>query len=444
MSPAPPLRYARRRGAHIAYQIVGSGPLDVIVFGTGTAPIESLWELPAAAEFLERLSGFSRLILFDRRGIGSSDPIAPDESFDEQGHASDAVAVMAAVGARDVVAIGLGLAAGAAICLAADRPEEVSRLVLWNATARQLIGSDYPIGREATMVDSSTEIVIWGDTDQFLTVVAPSALEDPAYRRWYEQAGRRGASPAVAESLFRSLLLVDVRSRLHEIRAPTLILHSEENWATPLAHAEYLAERIADSRVVPLPGADGMPFVGEFHRVSEEIEEFVTGVRRERTSSHRIATVMFTDIVDSTSLAAKAGDQEWREVMDRHDGAVEAVVERFGGAVVKSTGDGQLATFGTPSSALRAGSALVQATQNLGLSIRVGIHLGEIEARGNDVTGLAVNVAARVCDHSAAGEVWLTDSTRRAALGSGHSFEMTGNFDLKGVPEQWELHRLVP
>jgi len=237
---------------------------------------------------------------------------------------------------------------------------------------------------------------------------------------------------------------LDVRDRLADVAAPTLVLHSEGNRVNPVAQAEYLVEAIGDARLVVLEGSDIMPFTGDFHRVAEETEEFITGVRHGRSPSQRVAAVMFTDIVDSTARAAEAGDHGWRDVMDRHDYTVAQVVERFGGSVVKSTGDGQLLTFETPSAALRAAEALLESIKaEFGLHLRAGIHLGEIEKRGSDVSGLAVNVAARVTDLAADGEVWITDSMRRATLGSGHVFEPAGTYQLKGVPDEWEICRLL-
>lgn len=444
MSGQPAPRYTRRQDSHIAYQLLGEGPFDSVVMGTGTAPIESVWELPAAAEFLEHLASFSRVILFDRRGIGASDPLAPDEEFSAEGHAADAEAVLAEVRGSNVAAIGLGLTGAAAICLAANRPDLISRLVLLNGSARNLVADDYPIGSDPDSVDPNTEGVVWGDPDVMLSVIAPSAMTDMVYRNWYEQAGRRGAGPAVAEAHLRSLLNLDVRDRLADIVAPTLVLHAEKNRVNPLPQAEYLVSEIADARLVVLDGSDALVFVGDYRRVADEIEEFVTGVRRGPSPSQRVAAVMFTDIVESTAQAATLGDHGWKDVMDRHDHSARLVVERFGGSVVKSTGDGQLATFETPSAAMRAATALLEEVQrDLGLTLRAGVHLGEIEKRGNDVTGLAVNVAARVTDLAGDGEVWVTDSTRRATLGSEHVFERAGVFDLKGVPDQWEICRLA-
>jgi class 3 adenylate cyclase len=445
VSTTPPIRYTKRRDAHIAYQVVGDGPPGAIVFMTGTAPIESLWELPTAVDFLEHIGSVTGLVLFDRMGIGSSDPLGAEAAFSSERHAADAAEVLDQLGAEAAVAIGLGISGAAAICLAADRPSLVSKLVLFNTTARFLVADDYLIGDDPRHNDLRTDTVIWGESDPFLEVMAPSARSDSLYRNWHEQAGRRGASPAVAEALLKSMFEVDIRDRLGEITVPTLILHSSGNQITPMDQAEYLASRIAAARLVELESSDVLPFVGEFHRVAEEIEEFITGVRRGPLPTQRLAVMMFTDIVNSTARASDLGDHQWRETMDRYDRTVDMVVRRFGGVVVKSTGDGSLVTFDTPSAALRAGAELLEAIESdLGLTLRAGVHLGEIESRGSDVTGLAVNVAARVADLAGPGEIWVSESTRRATLGSDQAFEPVGVHTLKGIPDSWEICRLVP
>jgi class 3 adenylate cyclase/pimeloyl-ACP methyl ester carboxylesterase len=444
VSARPSLSYAKLGDAHIGYQLVGDGPSDLVIFGVGTAAIESLWDLPAAVEFLEHLSTFSRVVLFDRRGIGSSDPLGTDEAFSAEGHAADAAAVLAGIRSGNIIPIGIGLGGAGALCLAAERPDITTKLVLVNATARNLVADDYAIGSDPATVAPNTNEVIWGDADRLMSVVAPSAASDPVYLEWYQQAGRLGASPAVAEALLKSILEVDVRSHLDDVAAPSLVIHSRKNRINPLSQAQYLVDRLPESQLVLMEGSDILPFVGEFHRVAEEVEEFVTGVRLGPSPTRRVAAVLFTDIVDSTATAAELGDHEWKDLMDRHDRVVNVVVRRHGGSVVKSTGDGQLATFPTPSSALRAVRELLDSVHDqLGVTLRAGVHLGEIDTRGADVTGLTVNVAARVTDLAGDGEVWVTDSMRRSTIGSDHEFVSAGTHDLKGVPDRWELCRLV-
>jgi class 3 adenylate cyclase len=441
------LRYAKTDGPHIAYQVVGDGPVDLLEINFGTTfSIASIDDQPQWSRFEARLASFTRLLRFDRRGIGLSDSIDPSVPPTLEDFVADAVAVLDAADSQGAVLFGSMMGGLVALGLAGAHPERATALVLVNSSARITRAPDYPLGIPLEALDAFQEDVqqpergAQGVDD--VALLAPSMVADEAFRRWWKRAGHQGAGPAVARA--QSLLFrhVDVRPVLADLTVPTLILHRRENRLSPVGHGRYLAEHIDGAKYVELAGADHLPFVGDAGAVLDEIEEFVTGARGRHQPDRILSTILFTDIVASTELAASVGDDRWRNLLDAHDRETRRQIERFGGHVVKSTGDGVMATFDQPRSAVHAASAVSQALLVHGVELRAGIHTGEIELRDGDIGGIAVNIAARVNGLAQAGQVLVSRTVVDVVTGSDLEFDDHGLHVLKGVPGEWQVYAL--
>ncbi len=361
--------------------------------------------------------------------------------------AEDAIAVMDAVGSTQAAVFAPSFNAMIGLVLAADYPERVRSLVLVNGAARVLWTSDYPIGVEPDNAAQFGTVGIDPDAvDQgfdVLRIVAPSVAGDDAFRAWWDMAGNRAASPSMARAATKVVSEADVRDTLVRIAAPTLVLHRADVNFIPVGHGRYLAEHIAGSRYVELPGADSLYWVGDTAPMLEEIEEFITGVRGGFDAERILATIVFTDIVGSTERAAALGDDRWRDLLDNHDTIIRHQLGRFGGREVNTAGDGFVATFSSPSAAIECADAIVDAVRVLGIEVRVGIHAGEVEVRGTDVAGLAVHICARVAAHAGPGEVLVSSTVRDIVTGSRRRFVDRGEHELKGVPGRWQLCALA-
>jgi class 3 adenylate cyclase/pimeloyl-ACP methyl ester carboxylesterase len=448
---APQTGYAQTSdGSYVAFETRGDGPLDLLEVSNGTLfSFTCAVEQPAWIDYVERLASFSRLIRCDPRGIGLSDPL-PGGASTAESYADEIIAVLDGAGSESATLVGATYAGAGAILAAATHPERVHALVLINSYARLARSDDYPIGiptrlldmlRDATQpeVDRAGMPGAAGD----LPLMAPSLVGVDGIDRWWVEAGRRGASPTSARSIIAAFVELDVRSVLSEVRVPTLVLHARDNRFVRPNLGRYIADHIAGATYVELPCADHVPWAnGELY--AGEIEEFLTGARRVDLSHRVLATVLFTDIVDSTRRAVELGDEHWRTVLDRHDLLSQREINRFGGRFVKSTGDGLLATFDAPGRAIRAAAALREAAAGIGVDIRAGLHVGEIELRGDDVAGVAVHVAARVAAAAGAGEILVSSTVRELVAGSGLDFEDRGMHELKGVPGPWHLHAIPP
>jgi class 3 adenylate cyclase len=428
----------------IAYQVLGSGPPDVLQTVAGFIPIEVMDEEPALARFQRRLASFGRLIRFDRRGVGLSDRGSPSDPPTLDQWTQDALAVLDAVGAERAAMVAGGASSLEAITLTAAHPERVERLVVVNGGARALWASDYPDG----ICEGSVGELVGGVDPEaveegfdFLAHVAPSVAGDPAFRAWNDRAGNLGATPAMARALHRARLSADVRHLLPEIRVPTLIIHRADIAYPPskVGHGRYLAEHIPDSKFVELPGTDTLYWVGDTTRMLDEIEEFLTGVRGGSGIERILATVLFTDIVGSTERAAAVGDQGWRDLLDNHDQAVRRQLERFRGREIDTAGDGFFATFDSPGRAIECAFAIRDTLKALNIDVRAGIHTGEIEVRGDRLAGLTVNIGARVSALAGTGEVLVSSTVKDIVAGSGVELVDRGEHRLKGVPGTWHL-----
>lgn len=436
------VRYARASdGARIAFRCKGSGPALLEIGGLGALfSIDSVDEQPRWARFEEQLSSFCRLIRLDVRGIGLSDPV--DGLFDIGTWASDAMAVLDAAGVDEAFVLGSGYGGLTALRIAADHPERVKGLILAHAYARITRTEDYPMGvpasimvRQATMVEE-TETADGADIE----LMAPSLANEPDTRAWWARAATRGAGPTAARKMWQLFTTCDERETAAGVAADTLVIQVAQNRFMRSGHAEWLAENMPNARLVMLPGQDHVLWAYPTGELLAEIEEFVTGERSHGSGSRQLAAILFTDLVGSTEGNAKVGDAEWANFLARHDALCAAEIKRFGGRVVKTMGDGVLATFPTVSAGVAAGFAIAASGQRGGFQIRVGLHAAEVDHRANDVFGIGVNIAARTMAHAAANELTVTRTVVDLLTGSAHNFERTDTVTFKGVPGTWDLY----
>jgi class 3 adenylate cyclase len=438
---SPPTRYARSGDASIAYQVVGEGPIDlVLVLGFATH-LDLQWEMPPFARFFERISSFSRLIVFDKRGTGLSDPVAEAPTLEQR--SDDVRAVMDAAGSEHAILFGISEGGPMSILFAATHPERVTSLVLHGAMGRTTWAPDYPWAVPADALrESAAEFIApyWGEeTDAMLELFAPSLAGDPSAVEFTAKMERYAASPGMVQQIFEMFLDIDVRDVLPTIHVPTLVLHRRGDRVVNRRAGQELATRIPGAKYVELPGIDHLPWAGDAEDVLGEIEEFLTGARSTPEPDRVLATVMFTDIVGSTERAAQLGDSRWRELLSAHRTAVRRELTRFRGHEVKTLGDGYLATFDGPARAIRCGKAIAETARSSGLEVRIGLHSGEVEMMDGDVGGIAVHIAARVGALAGAGEVLVSSTVRDLVAGSGIGFDDRGTRRLKGIPDEWRL-----
>ena len=440
-------RYASCGEVDIAYQVFGDGPTDLLVLPGPLIPIDCVDLEPSMYRFHRRLASFSRVIRFDQSGIGLSSRVPSTDMIGPKSWAQDAIAVMDAAGCEQATIFAPGFTSFAGLVLAADYPDRVSNLVIFNGGARTLWAPDYPIGAEVIDADPFTTVGVEPDAVEqgfdALSIIAPSVAGDEAFRAWWDHAGNRAASPSMARAFIRKIREADVRDTLERVTVPTLILHRDNPAFSPVGHGLYLGEHIAGSRFVELPGDDALYWVGDTAPLIDEIEEFITGIRGGSDAERLLTTIVFTDIVGSTERAALLGDDRWRDLLDNHDSIVRHELQRFGGREVNTAGDGFVATFSSPSAALACGDELVDAVRVLGIEVRVGIHAGEVEVRGADVAGMAVHIGARVAALAGPSEVLVSSTVRDIVTGSRHRFADRGEHALKGVPGHWQLCALV-
>jgi class 3 adenylate cyclase len=438
------IRYARSGDAHIAYGILGDGPIDMLHLTSMLLSIDTLDEEPNVARYYRRLASFARVIHFDPLGIGLSDPFDRSRPDTSAAAAADAIAVLDAAGSEHAALVAWSGSGSIAIEVAARYPERVTSLVLGDTYARLARADDYAAGLPVETLESfvrdnpdpDTEWSIGGADD--IALLAPSMRNDLRFREWIQRATTRGASPATARAYLTMAAFADVRELLARLDVPTLVLHREHNAFTPVRLGRYLADHIAGAKLVVLPGADQLPWGRDSDTLLDEIEEFLTG-RRHGSADRVLTTVLVTDIVDSTKRAASLGDDTWRGVLDAHDALVRVQLGRFGGREVNTTGDGFVASFDAPTAAVRCAVAIVEAASAAGLELRAGVHTGECERRGNDLAGLAVHIAARVAAHAGPNEVLVSRTVSDVVAGSGLHLESRGEQELRGLPQRWEL-----
>jgi class 3 adenylate cyclase len=435
----PETRFARLGGDRIAYQVVGEGPVDLVFMPATGQAIDVMWEYPPVADWLRRLASFSRLIAFDRRGWGASDPAPAEEIASWERWAEDARGVLDSVGSERAVIFGATDSGPTAIMFAATQPARTLGLVLANTSARFLKDTDYPSGADTGDLDGAKAVVeeAWG-TEAMASFGGSDLAADPAYAAWWAKSQRLSLRPRDAAAYFQWVERTDVRQVLSMIRAPTLVLHRKDVPFITFDQGRYLAEHIPGARFVPVEGHSLTPIEGPSSEL-DHIEDFVRRLAAPVDADRALAAVLFTDIVDSTRQAAELGDRRWRNLLDSHDVVARSLIDRHRGRLVKLTGDGVLASFDGPGRAIRCAFALADALEPLGIEIRAGIHTGEIELRGDDIGGIAVHIAQRVHTYATPGEVLVSETVPRLVTGSGMEFAERGEHELKGVPGTWRL-----
>jgi class 3 adenylate cyclase len=388
------------------------------------------------------------LIRFDALGLGLSDPLATGVGPSIEAWAADAVAVLDDIGVEQADIVAPSGGSMPAVWLAAHHPQRVRSLVLINGTARVIRADDYPIGIPddilATIPSNIESRRESGDTPIDIATYAPSLAHRVGFREWWGRAARRGASPATAIAWNLMIFSADLREHLAAISCPTLVISRTDMFADLVEHGRFLSELMPGAQFVTFPGVDMLPWSGEFDGIVDEIEEFLTGGRRGHRNERVLATVLFVDIVDSTVRAAASGDRQWRNVLDEYDVNVQRLLARYDGIFVKNTGDGSLARFSGPTQGVRCAMAMVETAGNFGIEIRAGLHVGEIELRGDDIGGLAVHIAARVSGLAEPGEIRATGTVRDLVVGSDIAFDDRGRHALKGVPGEWQLLAVQP
>ena len=440
----PETRYALSGDVHIAYQVIGDGPFDLVFVPGFVTHMELQWRLPGFEAFLRTLGSFSRLIRFDKRGTGMSDPVNGAPSLETR--MDDVRVVMDAVGSRRAAFYGLSEGAAMSILFAATYPERTAALVVRSCSPRTLWAPDFPWGR--------SEQAYQRETDQALQVFAPRAGAREAVRALgmrtedeveaYIDFVRYGASPGMLEKLYRMNKEIDIRPVLPTVRVPTLVIHGSEDQVVPVQAAAYTAQRIRSARFIELPGVGHLSLGAGTDRIGTEIERFLTDVWEtggwEDAEPDRIlATILFTDIVESTAKAIELGDRRWRGLLERHHMLVRRELLRFRGREIDTAGDGFLASFDGPARAIRCACAIVESVHDLGVSIRAGLHTGECEVTDGKIAGIAVHTGARVAALAAADEVLVSSTVRDLVAGSGIRFDEKGAHELKGIPGQWRL-----
>jgi class 3 adenylate cyclase len=436
----PETRFARLGESRIAYQVVGEGPPDLVLTAGTFGNIDLDWEDPMVARFYRRLATFCRLIRFDRRGSGSSDPLPLDALPPWEAYMEEVAAVMDAVGSRRATIMGVFDAGPMAALFAATKPDRTVALILANTAARLLASEDYSIGAPPDAVKAVIDRVeeSWG-TDAQAWMQAPSRADDEHFRRWFAKYTRGIASPTAVKAYLYAMVEADARPILASVHVPVLVVHRTNYPLFRIEHGRYLAEQIEGARFVELPGADGALAWENTDLLLDEIEEFLTGIRRGADPDRALATVLFTDIVGSTERVEELRDERWIRLLDRHDETARRVIGGFGGRLIKTTGDGILATFDGPGRGIRAAGLLREEFQRAGLDIRAGVHTGEVELRDGDVGGIAVHIGARVMAAAAPGEILVSRTVRDLIAGSEIRLEDRGLHQLKGIEGHWQL-----
>jgi class 3 adenylate cyclase len=440
MAAVPETLYAETPDGYIGYQAFGKGPRDLLFITNWVTNVDVMWEEPSVARYFDRLGSFARVLFFDKRGAGISDAVPLETPITIEAWMDDARVVADAAIAGPMVVVGDTEGGPMAMLFAATYPERVSALVLLNTYARVRHTPDYPIGLRERVADLLADRFEenWG-TGAALALTAPGVADDARFKRWHARFERLSMPRRASRVMYEWVQRFDVRSVLPSIQAPTLVLQRASNRYYRAVYGRYLAEHIPGSRYVELPGTDCYPFYVNASDTLDEMELFLTGARTAPPSERRLATVLFTDMVDSTGHAARLGDEHWRNLLEAHNALVRRFLARFQGREIDTTGDGFLAVFDGPTRAVQCALAIVAAAPEVGIQVRAGIHTGELEVVGNGVAGIAVHIAARVLSAAGPGTVLTTSTVRDLAVGSGIEFTDRGLAELRGVPGRWQL-----
>ena len=435
------VHYARSGDLRIAYATFGDGPVDFVFVPGWVSHLESWWEADAPARFFRRIASFSRLIMFDKRGTGLSDPFTGVPTLEER--SDDVRAVMEAVGSTAAFLCGLSEGGPMSVLFSAAYPDRTRGLILIGSNVRILKSPDWPYGKTPEEWQEFREgIEDWGQGG-LINLFLPSFAGDERAKRYFSRWQRMSASPSTALALFDANTQIDIRHILPQVQVPTLVIHRTDEPVVSVGNARYAAEHIPGARLLEQPGEDHLPWLGDADGMLDAIEAFVTGSRHHVDEDRILATVLFTDIVDSTRLAAEAGDRRWRELLDAHDEISAREVERFRGRRVKTTGDGMLAVFDGPARGVRCAQAVLDGLAELRVEIRAGLHVGECELRGDDVGGLAVHIGSRIAGLAKPSEILVSRTVRDLVAGSGLRFDERGEHELKGVPDRWSLYAVA-
>jgi pimeloyl-ACP methyl ester carboxylesterase len=438
----PKTRYTRSGDLNIAYQVVGDGPLDLVYVPGWISNVELNWDEPSHAHVLERLARFSRLILFDKRGTGLSDPVPLDRLPPLEERMDDVRAVLDAVGSERTAVFGFSEGGLMSVLFAATYPGRVTALALYGTFAKRIWSPDYPW---APKPDARTREIKQLERDwatrMDLDQLAPS--EDDAFKQRLATYFRRSASPGAAVALMRMNTEIDVRDVLPSIQAPTLVMHRTHDRDVKVEEGRWIAAQIPGAKYVELPGDTHTLWAGNTDEVVDEVEEFLTGTRSPRESDRVLATVLFTDIVGSTERAAHLGDARWREMLAAHHAIVRRELERYRGREIDTAGDGFFATFDGPARGIRCACAIRDGVRSVDLQIRAGLHTGECELVNGKVGGIAVHIGARVSSIAAPSEVLVSSTVKDLVAGAGIDFVDRGEHELKGIPEPWRLFRVI-
>jgi pimeloyl-ACP methyl ester carboxylesterase len=437
---APETAYARSGDVHIAYQAFGEGELDLVMVPGFVTHVELIWEAEPSARFLDALGSFARVINFDRRGSGLSDPVVDAPTLEER--MDDVRAVMDAAGSERAVLMGISEGVPMSLLFAATYPERVEALVCYGGMARSTWAEDYDF---ATPADALTEagfdliLPYWGQ-GAAIEVSSPSQADDPEARAFAARMERASASPGMLAALARMFIEIDVRDVVPTVQAPTLVAHRRHDRLVNVRHGRWIAEHLPNAKLVELPGGDHLPWGEGADALIDEIKAFLTGTHYAPEPDRVLATVLFTDIVDSTGSAARLGDQRWRELLEGHRKGVRGALARHGGREVKTLGDGFLVSFDGPARGIRCAREIVASSGKLGLQVRAGLHTGECEVMGDDLGGIAIHIAARVSALAEPSEVLVSRTVKDLVAGSGIEFTDRGVHELRGVPDRWDLH----
>jgi pimeloyl-ACP methyl ester carboxylesterase len=444
MSPVPETRYVKSGDVHIAYQVIGNGPTDLVFVPGFVSNVQAVWDFTEHANFLRRLASFCRLIIFDKRGTGMSD--RGSQLFSLEQRMADVQAIMDDVGLERAALFGISEGGPMSILFAASYPQRTAGLIVYGSYAKRSWAPDYPFGwkeeRWKVVLDNIDRH--WGTPEGVnLSMWAPSIMHDEQVSARATAYFRAAASPGAVLAVMNMNREIDVRHVLPSVHVPTLILHRVDERVLDIEHARYLAQHIPQARLVELPGIDHMPWIGDSEAIVQEMEEFLTGARQIPEPERVLATVLFTDIVESTERAAAIGDRKWRELLESYQSVVREQLGRFRGREIDTAGDGFLASFDGPARAIRCAAAVRERSRSLGMEIRAGLHTGECEVMGEKLGGIAVHIGSRVAGKAAPGEIVVSQTVRDLVAGSGLSFAERGAHALKGVPGEWRLYAYV-
>ena len=438
----PETRYTNAGSVTIAYQILGSGPVDIVLVPGWVSNIDIFWEEPRVARFLRRIASYSRLILFDKRGTGMSDRVTDTPTLEER--IEDVQAVMDAVGSKRATLIGYSEGGPMCALFAATHPKMVRGLVMIGSYPRRTRSEDFPFGPD----EAEAQVFIDGISANWgrpygIEARAPSLADEPAFRAWWARFLRMSASPAAAVAMTRANAEIDVRHVLPSVRAPTLLIHARHDRVMPIEFSRYMAGMIPGAKLLEYDGVDHLPWADGAETILSAIEEFATGARHEPADDRMLCTIMFTDIVGSTQRLVERGDRDWMSLIESHNSAVRRELASFTGREMNNTGDGFVAIFDGPARAIQCARAIRESTRGLGMDLRFGLHTGECRIRDGYLSGVAVHIASRVSAHAPSGHIVVSRTVKDLVAGSGLVFESIGSHRFKGVPEKWQLYQVA-